>query len=70
MSATAYPMNRGEMVFASEADACEQCERKLAAGDRVAFAPSREPGRYRYWHEECFDRSVTPFKDWPKTSTR
>lgn len=64
MSATAHAPNRGEMVL-SGPDFCEQCQKELVAGDRVAFAPSKTPGCYRYWHEECFDRSVTPFKDWP-----
>ncbi len=69
MSATAHPMNRGEMVL-SKPDFCEQCEREIVAGDRVAFAPSKEPGCYRYWHEVCFDRSVTPFMDWPKSAAK
>ena len=65
MSATAHPTNRGEMVL-SAPDYCEECKCALAAGDRVAFSPSKTAGIYRYWHEECFDRSVTPLKDWPK----
>jgi hypothetical protein len=69
MSATAQHMMRGEMVT-SKPDFCEQCERELVVGDKVAFAPSATPGRYRYWHQECFDRCVTPFKDWPKSVSK
>lgn len=65
MSATSHATNRGEMV-ASRPDYCERCEREIAVGDRIAFAPSKEPGRYRYWHEECFEAGCTPIKDWPK----
>lgn len=70
MSATSHPMNRGEMVTDSPDHLCEQCDRQLVAGDKVAFAPSKTPGRSRYWHQECFDKSVVPFADWPKSDRK
>ena len=69
MSATHVPPNRGEMVM-SRPDFCEQCGDEIAAGDRMAFAPSKTPGRYRYWHEKCFDANLTPLKDWPKSTAK
>lgn len=43
---------------------CADCRKFLQAGDRITYTLDMR----RMWHTKCFEKNLTPFKDWPKTA--